>query len=69
MKEDLKAKEELWKLKYFTMKNLSSKNPLRETKIPYSIMNLNTIISLPTKANKCVFEATFFFWSSHHSHK
>jgi hypothetical protein len=34
MKEDLKAKEELWKLKnYFTMKKLSSKNPLRETKI------------------------------------
>jgi hypothetical protein len=31
----LKAEEELWKLKYFTMQKLnqSSKNPLKETKI------------------------------------
>jgi hypothetical protein len=33
-KKYFKAKEELWKLKYFTMqKYKSSKNPLKETKI------------------------------------
>jgi len=31
----LKAKEELWKLKYFTMQRYrSSKNPLKETQNP-----------------------------------
>ncbi len=35
IKKYLKAKEELWKLKYFTMQkyNLPKKNPLKETKI------------------------------------
>jgi hypothetical protein len=36
IKKDLKAKEELWKLKYFTIaKNIIfKKNPLKETKNP-----------------------------------
>jgi hypothetical protein len=36
IKKHLKAKEELWKLKYFTMQkyNLHKKNPLKETKNP-----------------------------------
>jgi hypothetical protein len=34
IKKYLKAKEELWKLKYLTMQKIkSSKNPLKETKI------------------------------------
>jgi hypothetical protein len=37
----LKAEEELWKLKYFTMQKLeSSKNPLTETKILQDIITL-----------------------------
>jgi hypothetical protein len=42
IKKYLNAKEELWKLTYFTMqKNQSSKNPLKETKIlHYVITNL-----------------------------
>jgi hypothetical protein len=37
----LKAKEELWKLKYFTIqKNKSSKHPLKETKILQGIVAL-----------------------------
>jgi hypothetical protein len=42
LKKDLKAKEELWKLKYFTIAenyNLP-KNPLKETKIPPDIITL-----------------------------
>jgi hypothetical protein len=41
IKEYLKAKEELWKLKYFTMQiyNLQ-KNPLKETKILQDIITL-----------------------------
>jgi hypothetical protein len=61
MEKYLKAKEELWKLKYFTMQKYNlQKNPLKETKIlpryyntvtnlkfqHHSRMNLNTI-SLP----------------------
>jgi hypothetical protein len=40
IKKYLKAKEELWKLKYFTMQkyNLKKKNPLKETKILQDIM-------------------------------
>jgi hypothetical protein len=36
LKKYLKAKEELWKFKYFTMQkyNLQKKNPLKETKNP-----------------------------------
>jgi len=34
LKHYLKAKEQLWKLKYFTMQKYNlQKNPLRETKI------------------------------------
>jgi len=34
IKKDLKAKEELWKLKYFTMRKYNlQKFPLKETKI------------------------------------
>jgi hypothetical protein len=41
IKKDLKAKEELLKLKYFTMqKYKSSKNPLKETKILPDIIAL-----------------------------
>jgi hypothetical protein len=42
MKEDLKAKEELWKLKYFTMKKKKNlqKKPLRETEILQDIRTL-----------------------------
>jgi hypothetical protein len=40
IKKYLKAKEELWKLKYFTMQkyNLQKKNPLKETKILQDII-------------------------------
>jgi hypothetical protein len=38
---DLKAKEELWKLKYFTMQKYNlRKNPLKETKIFQDIITL-----------------------------
>jgi hypothetical protein len=39
IKMDLKAKEKLWKLKYFTIANLQ-KNPLQETKILQDIITL-----------------------------
>jgi hypothetical protein len=40
IKKYLKAKEELWKLKYFTMQkyNLQKENPLKETKILQDII-------------------------------
>jgi hypothetical protein len=38
-KKYLKAKEELWKLKYFTMQKYNlQKNPLKETKILQEII-------------------------------
>jgi hypothetical protein len=41
IKKYLKAKEELWKLKYFTMqKHNLQKNPLRKTKILQDIITL-----------------------------
>jgi hypothetical protein len=41
IKKYLKAKEELWKFKYFTMKNIIFKKiPLKETKIIRDISNL-----------------------------
>jgi hypothetical protein len=41
IKKYLKAKEELWKLKYFTMqKIIIIKNPLKETKILQNIITL-----------------------------
>jgi hypothetical protein len=37
----LKAKEELWRLKYFTMQKYNlQKNPLKETKILQNIITL-----------------------------
>jgi hypothetical protein len=41
IKKFLKAKEELWKLKYFTMQKYNlQKNPLKETKILQYIITL-----------------------------
>jgi len=41
IKKYLKAKEELWKLKYFTMQKYNSqKNPLKETKTLQDIITL-----------------------------
>jgi hypothetical protein len=41
IKEYLKAKEELWKLKYFTTQRYNlQKNPLKETKILQDIITL-----------------------------
>jgi hypothetical protein len=41
IKKYLKAKEELWKLKYFTMQKYNlQKNPLKETKILEDIITL-----------------------------
>jgi hypothetical protein len=41
IKKYLKAKEELWKLKYFTMQKYNlQKNPLKETKILQDIITL-----------------------------
>jgi hypothetical protein len=44
-------KEELWKLKYFTMQkyNLQKKNPLKETKILQDITTLVTILKFQHK--------------------
>jgi hypothetical protein len=42
LKKDLKVKEELWELKYFTMQKYINlqKNPLKETKIFQGIITL-----------------------------
>jgi hypothetical protein len=41
VKKYLKVKEELWKLKYFTMQKYNlQKNPLQETKILQDIITL-----------------------------
>jgi hypothetical protein len=41
IKKYLKAKEEIWKLKYFTMQKYNlQKNPLKETKILQDIITL-----------------------------
>jgi hypothetical protein len=41
IKEYLKAKEELWKLKYFTIQKYNlQKNPLKETEILQDIITL-----------------------------
>jgi hypothetical protein len=41
IKKDLKAKEELWKLKYFTMQKYNlQKFPLKETKILQDIITI-----------------------------
>jgi hypothetical protein len=47
IKKYLKAKEESWKLKYFTIrKYYSSKNPLKETEILQDIIIGNSITNL-----------------------
>jgi hypothetical protein len=46
MKKYLKAKEESWKLKYFTIRiYYSSKNPIKETEILGVIIISNSIIT------------------------
>jgi hypothetical protein len=41
IKKNIKAKEQLWKLKYFTMQKYNlQKNPLKETKILQDIRTL-----------------------------
>jgi hypothetical protein len=55
IKTYFKAKEELWKLKYFTMQKLHlifQKNPLKETKILQDIITLNLISSFNTSQKK-----------------
>jgi hypothetical protein len=50
VKEYLKAKEELRKLKYFTMQKYNvQKNPLKETKILQDIITLITNLKLQHK--------------------
>jgi hypothetical protein len=40
IKKNIKAKEQLWKLKYFTTQKYNlQKNPLKETKILQDIIN------------------------------
>jgi hypothetical protein len=52
IKKYLKAKEELWKLKYFTMEEYNlQKNPLKETKILQDIITLELISSFNTIQN------------------
>jgi hypothetical protein len=52
VKTYLKAKEELWKLKYFTMqKYYLQKNPLKESKILQDIITLELISSFNTSQN------------------
>jgi hypothetical protein len=47
IKEYVNAKEELWKLKYFTCKNINlQKNPLKETKTLQDIINNSIITNL-----------------------
>jgi hypothetical protein len=49
IKKFLKAKEELWKLKYFTMQKYNlPKNPLKETKILQDIVTIELISSFNT---------------------
>jgi hypothetical protein len=51
-KKHLKAKEELWKLKYFTMQKYNlPKNPLKETKIFQDIITLYFISSFNISQN------------------
>jgi len=53
LKKYLKAEEELWKFKYFTMQkyNLLKKNPLNETKILQDIITPKIISSFKTSQN------------------
>jgi hypothetical protein len=51
LKKYLNSKEELWKLKYFTMQKYtqSSKNPLKETKNPSRYYNSVTNLKFQHK--------------------
>jgi hypothetical protein len=50
LKKYLKAKEELWKFKYFTMRKYNlQKNPLKEAKILQDIITLQVISSFNTR--------------------
>jgi hypothetical protein len=50
MKKYLREKEELWKLKYFTMQKYNlQKNPLKETKIFQNIYNSITNLKFQPK--------------------
>jgi hypothetical protein len=50
LKRYLKAKKELWKLKYFTMPEYNlQKNPLKETKILQVILTLITNLKFQHK--------------------
>jgi hypothetical protein len=52
IKKYLKAKEELWKFKYFTMQKYNlQKAPLKETKILQDIITLKLISGLNTSQN------------------
>jgi uncharacterized metal-binding protein len=52
LKKYLKAKEELWKLKYFTMQEYNlQKNPLKETKILQDTITLEIISSFNISQN------------------
>jgi hypothetical protein len=51
-KKYLKAGEELWKFKYFTMQKYNlQKNPLKETKILQEMITLQLISSFNTSQN------------------
>jgi hypothetical protein len=53
IKKDFKEKEELWKLKYFTIQKYmeSSKNPLKETQILQDVIILYLISSFNSSQN------------------
>jgi hypothetical protein len=52
IKKYFKAKEELWKFKYFTMQKYNlQKNPLKETKILQDIITVKLIPSFNTSQN------------------
>jgi hypothetical protein len=52
IKKYLKAKEKLYKFKYFTMQKYNlQKNPLKETKIIQDIITLELISSFNTSQN------------------
>jgi hypothetical protein len=56
-KYHLKAKEELWKLKYFTMQKYNpQKNPLNETKKSFQISYTLYLISSFNKSQNIIFQ-------------
>jgi len=60
--KSIKAKEELWKFKYFTMQKYNlQKNPLKETKILQDITTLHNTLALVGKANKVMKRSTLSF--------